>query len=309
MTVRRAVRTVLIFGVAATLTGCASFTGSAGPISQRSARLDAVKALPEAEALRKFYSPNNSDRGGLDPASYRNYVSAVYEGAADAQYQAFRTQLSREIKGSQFGSTVAVLLMNGAAIVSGAEAARALAAASAVTTGTQGSFSKDVVYEKTLQALFAAMDGRRTSAKIRLKAGRQQSADRYSLREAFDDIADLERQASLDVAVEQLTALATTDAAAKETVLKSLYQAPILTEPQATRLASIVDFVDSLAANPTPANVAVLNGIAGVAKVTVADTPAKTRNNIVFWLNAPEQTGDLAAVVTKLKPVTNKDSY
>ena len=61
----------------------------------------------------------------------RDYVAGVYSRAADARYQAFRTSLSREMRGASFGANAAVLLMNGVAIVSGIEGARALAAARA----------------------------------------------------------------------------------------------------------------------------------------------------------------------------------
>lgn len=307
--IRRFQRAFLMLGAAATLTGCASFSGTAKPIKEPSTRLAALGDISEKQALLNYYAKEDSSRDNLDRENYRNYVSAVYEGAADAQYQAFRVQLAREIKGTSFASTVGVLLMNGAAIVSGAEASRALAAGAAVTTGAYGSFSKDVLFDRTLQALLAAMDGRRSEAKIRLRAGRQLGVDRYSLRDAFDDIADLERQASLDVAVQQLSALATTDAAAKEKLLKSLYQVPLYTPAQEARLAPVINYVDALLKSNKDADVTMLKAIAMAAKIEIKEGEElrKTRNNIIDWLNRPEQVKNIDTVIANLNSVTKQD--
>ena len=303
---RRAVAALVTCGLLA-LGGCASFSGSAAPVVGLQTRLDAVKALPEDEALRQFASTASDARHGLDPKSYRNYVAGVYERAADAQYLAFRTSLSREAKGAGFGSGAAMLVMNGAAIVSGAEGARALAAA--VTSGTYSALSKEVFQDQTLQALLAAMDSRRATAKIALHKGLREEANVYTMRDAFDAIYDLERQASLDVAIQQLTTLAMEDAADQEAALQSLYQAPPLTQGQVAQLAPIVRFVTRLSASDQQADLAMLNAIAGVAGVTVSARPRETRNDIVEWLNAPAQTDDLDAVVARLKPVTRKETY
>ena len=306
--IRRVAATLTTCGLLA-LGGCSSFSGSAEPVVGLETRLNAVKSLPEDEALRQFASTASDARGGLDPKSYRNYVAGVYERAADAQYLAFRTNLSREAKGAGFGSSTAILLMNGAAIVSGVEGARALAAAAAVTSGTYSALSKEVFRDQTLQALLAAMDSRRATAKIALHKGLREEASVYSMQDAFDAIYDLERQASLDVAIQQLTTLATQDAADQEAALQSLYQAPPLTQGQVAQLAPIVRFITRLSASNQQADLDMLNAIAGVAGVTVSAKPRETRNDIVEWLNAPAQTDDLDAVVAKLKPVTNKETY
>ena len=305
---RRAVAALAACGLLA-LGGCASFSGSAEPVVGLETRLNAVKSLPEDVALREFASTASNAREGLDPKSYRNYVAGVYERAADAQYLAFRTNLSREAKGAGFGTSTAILVMNGAAIVSGVEGARALAAAAAVTSGTYSALSKEVFQDQTLQALLAAMDSRRATAKIALHKGLREEANVYTMRDAFDAIYDLERQASLDVAIQQLTTLATEDAADQEAALQSLYQAPPLTQGQVAQLAPIVRFVTRLSASDQKADLDMLNAIAEVAGVTVSARPRETRNDIVEWLNAPAQTDDLDAVVAKLKPVTNKETY
>lgn len=298
-------------GLLALLGGCASFSGSAEPVVGLQTRLDAVKALPEAQALREFGSTAVGARGGLTPRSYRDYVAGVYVRAADAQYLAFRTNLSREAKGAGFGTSTAILLMNGAAIVSGVEGARALAAAAAVTSGTYSALSKEVFQDQTLQALLAAMDSRRATAKITLQQGLQQKANVYSMQDAFDAIYDLERQASLDVAIQQLTTLATQDAAEQEAALQTEYLAPLMEDSEVDRLAAIVGYVTGLARSGQPADVDMLNRIAVAAGLTVsADaTPNDLRKAIGKWLNLPAQRSDLDTVIAKLKSATLKDTY
>jgi hypothetical protein len=291
------------------LGGCASFRGAPEPVVAPRDRLAETQRLSEYQALMNYYAADSNSRGGLDPASYRNIVTDIYMAAADARYEQYKANLSREIRGYSFGSNALVLLLNGIAVVSGAEGARALAAASAVTSGTSAALSKEVFYDKTLQALFAAMDGNRTEVKIRIRIGLKQPALQYGLRDALDDVRDLEAQASMDAAIQQLTTLATNDTADKKEVLKTLYSAPVLTQAQVDTMSAIVRYVTSLSKSGTPTDVHTLNAIASAAGVDVGPTPRKTRNNIVDWLNHPAQTEDLDSVVALLKPITNKDSY
>lgn len=169
--------------------------------------------------------------------------------------------------------------------------------------------SKEVFYDKTLPALLAAMDANRTAVKIRIRTGLGQPVSHYALRDALDDVRDLEAQATLDGAVQQLTSLATADAAEKREVLKTLYLAPSLTQAQVDRLGAIVRYLTGLSASAAQADHDMLNAVAKAVGVEAGDTPRKTRNTIVAWLNAPAQTADLDAVIAAMKPATNKDSY
>jgi hypothetical protein len=305
----RAIRSLLAASfLLGSLTACASFSGSAKPVVPLRSRLDAVSALPESDALRRFASPDDAVRSGLDQKSYRNYVAAIYLRAADARYAAFRTRLSREAKGASFGANAAVLVMNGAAIVSGVEGARALAAAAAVTSGTYATFSKEVLYEKTLQAMLAAMDAQRALARGQLAAGLLLPADQYSLGDALADIERVEEQASLDVAVQHITALATADAKKQEAAVHSVFQVGVLREDTETRLAALNSFVETLAASTIQADKDMLEAMANALGVKGA-TFAQSAGNLKTALQSPAITDHIDATYDKLKPITHKDVY
>lgn len=284
------------------LSGCASFRGSATPVVALNDRLAAVRSLSEKEALLQYYRLPATER-----ANYRDYVADIYMAAADARYDEFKANLSREVRGSNFGSTATVLALNGVAIVSGIEGARALAAASAVITGTNASLGKQVFFDKTLQALLAAMEGSRTSVKIRVHTGLRLPADQYSLRDALDDIRDLEAQASLDSAIQQVTALATADTAVKKATLKSLYTAPVLDPADVVRLSTLTAYIDKLAASAEPKDQAKLTDLAKGLKVDVGADATATSDNLVTWLNRLSKTADLDAVAAKMKSITNEE--
>lgn len=291
------------------LGGCASFSGSAKPVTPLDTRLEAVNRVPEATALVNFAAPDDSARGGVDRKSYRNYVAGLYLQAVDARYAEFRTQLSQEAKGARFGSGTAILLMNGAAIVSGAEGARALAASAAVASGTYATYSKEVLYEKTLQALLAAMDAQRAQARGQLAAGLLLPADQYSMGDAFSALQRIEEQASLDVAAQHVTSLATADARKQEAAVQTLFRVGVLPPNVEDRLAALVGFVETLAASSVQADKNMLGDMADALKVPRGPTHAATAINIKTFLQSSAVTSDLDATFAKLKPVTNRDSY
>jgi hypothetical protein len=295
--------------------GCASFRGAPEAVFTTSERSAAIKALTFSnsagcgDALLNYYSSNRACRLGLDQRSYRNYVTDKYVDAADGKYKDFRDALSNEMKGTAFGATSLGLLLNGIAVVSGAEGARALAAGAAVTSGAYSAFSKEVAYDKTAQALLAAIDANRTTVKIRIRTGLQQEVDHYSLRDALDDVRDLEDQASIEGAVQKLTTLATNDANAKQETLKALYVAPPLTANQVQQLAPIVAYLTTLSDSGKPEDAQILKDLAAKAKLDVSDDARMNRNNLVAWLNQKKQTDDLNAVIALFKDVTKKESY
>jgi hypothetical protein len=293
------------------ISACASLRGSAEPVVSLQERLKETQTLKESTALRRFYASSDVPRGGLTQENYRNYVSDIYLSAADARYDAFKASLSREVRGTGFGSNATVLVLNGVAVVSGIEGARALAVAANVVSGANSALAAHMFNDKTLQALLAAMEGNRTTVKIRIRTGLQRPVSEYSLRDALDDIRDLEAQASLDSAIQQLTSLATNDTAAKKATLTTLYTAPVLKQPVLDELSKIADYIDNLtaAAIADPAKLKILNDMANAAHLTPGAAPQDTRDALLTWLDDPAQTADPAKVVATFRTATQKDTY
>lgn len=297
--------TALLTGLA----GCAALSGAAKPVSPVDTRLAFVKAYPEDRVYRAFYkladtcAPNETAcRDGLTRTDYRDMVVALYLSAADARYEQFRLALSREAKGTAFGGNLAVLIMNGAAVVSGDEARRALAASSAVVTGGQAAVTKDLFVEKTLPAVLASMDANRSTARAAIITKLRLGADRYSLPEAIADVRALEGQARFEEAVQTLTSTATANAADKKKQLDAAY-AVKLQGPLAARKQALLLDLQSLDNSQL--------GQAAQALGAPAATDRATQiANIRVWMNSNVQDEtSFDKAVASVKSLTGKDGY
>src|SRR5262249_46089227 len=82
-----------------------------------------------------------------------------------------------------------VLGLNAAgAVVGGAEAKSALAAASGGIVGAKGAVDKDLFYQKTLPALIAQMSAQRKVVLVDIRRGLTLDVDQYPLQQALVDL-------------------------------------------------------------------------------------------------------------------------
>ncbi|WP_297512292.1 hypothetical protein [uncultured Caulobacter sp.] len=304
-----ALRAMMLVGALAALTGCAAIRGAAKPVSPVDTRLALIKTYPEDQVYRAFYKLSDACdagetacRGGLGRTDYRDMIVALYLSAADARYEEFRLSLSREAKGTAFGGNLAVLIMNGAAVVSGNEARRALAAGSAVVSGGQAAVSKDLFVEKTLPAVLASMDANRSTARAAIITKLRLGADEYTLPEAISDVRALEGQARLDEAVQTLTTTAAADAAAKKKVLDAAYMVK-LQGPLAARKQALLLDLQALDDEK-------LGQAAQALGAPTAAGRAEQTARIRVWFNANVQS-DAAfdQAVARVKSLTGKEAY
>lgn len=183
------------------LAGCASFDGQAAPILRVADATAIATALPPRTALETFYT----EPDGLKRRLYRDRVIGAYLAGADAQYLHFRAKLSREMKGSNLALGLLALGLTGGASIAGEATANALSAGAAGAIGTRASVSKELWFEKTLPALMTAMASKRTTIRTQIMVRMRETAEVYSLAEAFGDLARYQEAASLDGAVETVT--------------------------------------------------------------------------------------------------------
>lgn len=185
--------------------GCASFRGQPEPLEAKTDALAAIKG----DYARVKVLPAYQAKPDNQKAAYRNEVAYIWIGASDAQYNAFKASLSREMKGSAFGSALTVLVLNGAAAVSGAEGARALAIGSATVVGGNAALNKDVFQDRTISGVISTMDAARTRKLTALRRRLlQETAADFPLGDALTAVSELNDSASLFAAADQIAATA-----------------------------------------------------------------------------------------------------
>ena len=184
---------------------CASLDGQAKPMLEVAAVTAVAAKYPPATALATFYGRRNDEAA---QRAWRDEVIGAYLAAADLRYLEFRRDLSRQMKGSGLGLDIAVLGLTGGASLAAGKTANALSAIAAGFAGTRATLSKELWFDKTLPALVAAMDAQRTQVRVQILTRMQASPAAYSLAEAFADIARYQEAATLDSAIELVTAAA-----------------------------------------------------------------------------------------------------
>lgn len=199
----------LAIGLLLPLAACASFDGHPRPVI---APTNVSSQYHVEEALTEFYSrPPGQAR-----TDYRDMIIGIYMNASEARYQEFRRLLSREIKGSNFGLGLGALGLSTGASIAGERAANILSAGAAALTGAKTGLAKEVYFEKTLPALIAGMEAARTRVRTNILTRMQKPADVYTLPQAFMDLNNYETAASLDSAIEMVTADASRRVAVEE---------------------------------------------------------------------------------------------
>lgn len=186
------------------LGACASFDAHPAPVLNISNVTST--GINVQDALTRFYSPRPGDRGDLSQEGYRNMMIGTYLMAADLRFNEFRRHLSRQARGSNFGLDLGILgFAGGASVAAGQRTANILSAIAAGLTGTRSALNRDVFFDRTLPALFAAMDGARTDIRTSIMVNMRRSAAEYPLSVAFADLANYENAGSLDSAIERVT--------------------------------------------------------------------------------------------------------
>ena len=198
-------RKYLLLASLTSLVACASFDAHPQPVLAI-ADVTNSNGINVQDALTAFHSVSDSARQGLSRRGYRDMIIGTYLMAADLRFNEFRRHLSRQSRGSNFGLDLGILGTAGAAsIVNSERSANILAAIAAGLTGTRAAINRDVFFDRTLPALFAAMDGARTEIRTSIMVNMRRSADEYPLSVAFADLANYENAGSLDSAIERIT--------------------------------------------------------------------------------------------------------
>jgi hypothetical protein len=288
------------------LTACAAFRGAPESIFSTNAAISANQVYLSEDAVMKFNSASDADRGGLTKRQWRDTVINAYIEVIDLRYNDFRQELNAETAALNLGVDLTALGLTAAGAVAGTGAVHALSAASVGVIGAGAAFNKDVYYQKTLPALFAAMDTNRTQALTGIRTSQKNDEVTYPLGIALSDVRAYEAAGSIETAIAKLTAVANQASADADKQLHALFTAQVVDDATQTRKVAINQYVRKLA---TSNDKATLDAIAGRLNVgTDPNDISKERNNIIVEMD--KRVNDkvsMDALSTLLKPITKKD--
>lgn len=206
-------RGVAILFLMLPLGACASFDGIPKPVVpvEDVVRLATTGAYSAEAAVAIAQDATRDDE---EKRRYRDAYIAIQLKAADARYLDFRTKLSRQMKGANFGLELGILGLTSAGAIASERTANILSAAASGLAGSKSALSKEVYFEKTLPALIASMDARRLTQKAGiLERRRTRSVGEYPIEEAMIELGAYELAGSLDGAIEQVTSAASAERA------------------------------------------------------------------------------------------------
>lgn len=232
------------------LSACASLRGSPDRIITLDHSLSLVSG-PNAtyrmeKALQDFDSTDASASGprrGMTRRQYRDMVVTLYLNAADAQYDAWRSQVSDERRELGLGFDSTVIALTGIASVARETLVRSLTATASIMAGTRGAIDRNVYFDRTLPGLLASMDAERyrIRADIMRRLASEDEAS-FPLATAFGEISNYELAASLDRAIEQVTAQAAQERAEAQREYDAAIHACHVSEDVSTHRYTINDW-------------------------------------------------------------------
>lgn len=216
----------------------------------------------------------------VDKKAYRNRVLSIWLLAIDSRYDAFRRDLSRGMKGGNFGLDVLTLALTATgSVVAGA--ADELSAAATGVGGARASLNREVYFEKTLPALVAYMDAERLEIRGQLLQGMNRSIAEYSLEQGFADLWRYQAAGSLDRAISK----ASDDATNRVSKAQEEYDFSVKTDQcvpsdevankrrvLANRLVTETQSADSATRDAAWDRIAMIAAFGGYGDGTVADT-------------------------------------
>lgn len=199
----------------ALLAGCSTtFRGTPDAVSDREADVQALR--------QQFTSGEVSTCLAAQTDACRNRIIRARKAAEDIRFYEFEEKVFQEGRATGFAATVGTLGLTTASAATTGTIAKVLAGLAALVTGTREAYDKEVLAEKTLQALFAAMRANRAAAELRIRSGLQQPVSAYSLEDGMGDVEAYRRAGTVQAALDTVTETASVKAKESEQELKGL---------------------------------------------------------------------------------------
>ncbi|HEY9067105.1 MAG TPA: hypothetical protein VIO33_19130 [Burkholderiaceae bacterium] len=193
-------RTLRIAGMMAlaALSGCATtFRGSPEPVTDRAADLASLRKQFEPSAMDACLSSQTED--------CRSTIVRARKAAEDIRFYEFEERVFYEGRTTGFAATVSTLGLTTASAATSGTVAKVFAGLAAMITGTREAYDKEVLAEKTLQAIFTTMRANRTTIELRIRANLLKPLAQYRLEDAIGDLEAYRRAGTVQGALDTVT--------------------------------------------------------------------------------------------------------
>lgn len=222
----RASRAALLALLPFAASGCAALQGGPAPVAaaEEEIRVLGERVTPTAIAECSAGTRRQADQSlavltAEEARACRNFIIAARRYAIDARFHAFEQSYFQENRWAGFGTTLAALGLGVAGPFSGATAARALAAGAGSLAGGRAAYEREILAERSLLTINAAMRAERDRIAARLIAGMRLTAAEYPLPLALSDLQAYERAGTVLGALTSLSQTAGEQAQAAQAEL------------------------------------------------------------------------------------------
>jgi uncharacterized Fe-S cluster protein YjdI len=172
----------VLFSIVVVSSGCATFDGYPARIPAPADDLKKLEPMIAADALMACLK--------VPAIECRDQIVSARIYATDIQFSQFEEAIFQQTRTAGFAATLVTLgLTAGAAFASGGTS-QVLSGIAAFIIGGREAFQKEVLAEKTVLAIHAAMRARRAEVLLRLRSGLLQPIGQYPLSVALSDLND-----------------------------------------------------------------------------------------------------------------------
>ena len=215
------------FALLGALSGCSTtFQGVPEPATDRAADLVALQKRNTATLVDTCLETPTVD--------CRNKIIRARRAAEDIRFYQFEEGVFAEGRKVGFFGTLATLGLTTASAVSSGGSAQVMAGLAALITGTRETYSKEVLAEKTITALFTAMRANRTTIELAIRSDLLMPIEQYSLEEGMAQIEAYRRAGTVHGALDTVQEVVGAKAQQAEAKLQERFS--YKPDPQAQKL-------------------------------------------------------------------------
>lgn len=140
----------------------------------------------------------------------RNAIIEARMAEIDVLYNEYETNITAEIRRTNFGTSLAGIVVGAVGAQASGGAARNYAALGGVLSGASAAYQKEVLLDQSIQAFISQMRASRNAQKQRILSKLNLPGTAYSLQAALSDLSAYEQAGTLASAVSGLTEKAQT---------------------------------------------------------------------------------------------------